>query len=245
MKDYFSTASDKYAQFRPTYPKEIFNFLRKICATPKRAWDCGTGNGQVAAELANFIGKVEATDISFQQLSHAVRKDNIDYSVQQAEKTNFEENSFDLVTVGQAIHWFDFDQFYAEVKRVLKPNGYIAVIGYALIRSNPATNAVIDQFYQKIIGAYWHPERKYLDEAYQTIPFPFLEVPTPQFLMEEMWSLERLTGYLRTWSAVKSYLSETGKDPVSLIEEDLQKSFGKRRRVEFPILLRLGKLSLE
>lgn len=242
MKDLFSDKSANYASFRPGYPPELFSYLKNNLKTPRRAWDCGTGNGQVAAELAEFMEKVEATDISRQQLKYAIQINNINYSLQQAEKTNFPEKFFDLVTVAQAIHWFDFAKFYAEVKRVLKADGLIAVMGYSLFRSNPETDAVIDQFYRETISAYWDPERKYLEEAYQTISFPFSEVPTPDFHMQEIWSLERLVGYLRTWSAVKRFHGKTGKDPVTLIEKDLQKNFGKRGQVTFPILLRLGKL---
>ncbi len=242
MKDLFSSASENYVKFRPGYPPELYKFLRKICGQKTRAWDCGTGNGQVAGELADFFAEVKATDISENQLSQAIQKSNISYSLQPAEKTGFPNGFFDLVTVAQAIHWFDFEAFYAEVKRVLKPGGYIAVIGYELFRSNPQTNKIIDHFYRETVGPFWYPERKYLEEKYQTIPFPFEEVNTPEFSAKETWSRERLLGYLNTWSSVKNYERQKGENPVALIEEELQQSFGERGEVEIPILFRLGKL---
>ena len=134
MKDNFSSHSKAYAQFRPHYPKELFDHLLTFVNSKNTAWDCGTGNGQVAGVLADYFTEVYATDISQQQLNEAVRKNNIHYSVQPAEGTGFTDHRFDLITVAQAIHWFRFDPFYAEAKRTLQPGGLLAVIGYGLLQ---------------------------------------------------------------------------------------------------------------
>lgn len=227
-------------KFRPGYPQEVFAFLEGLLPEKETAWDCGTGNGQVAVELAEFMQKIHATDISRQQLKNAIQKENIIYSEQPAEGTNFKNSQFDLVTVAQAVHWFEFGEFYKEVRRVLKPGGIIAVIGYGLLRINKKTDAVIDHFYQNIVGPYWDEERKYLDEKYKTIPFPFDEIPSPEFENKLEWELEHLMGYLKTWSAVKHYQKEKANNPVDLIYEDLKRSFGKKGTVAFPVLLRVG-----
>lgn len=241
MKDNFSTKSSDYAKYRPAYPEELYRFLKIHLSNQNVAWDCSTGNGQVARELANFFERVEATDISGQQLENAVKKPNINYSKQAAEKTNFPDNYFDLISVAQAIHWFDFDAFYSEVNRVLKPGGIIAVIGYSLFQSNPRTDEVIANFYEHIIGSWWDKERRYLDKQYSTLPFPFEEIQTPNFNREYQWTFEQLIGYLKTWSAVKHYENAKGINPVELIENDLKNTFGNENKVVFPILLRLGK----
>ena len=240
MKDNFSTASDKYAQFRPTYPRELFNFLRKLPDQRERAWDCGTGNGQVAWELANFFEQVKATDISIQQLSQAVQKPNIQYTQQPAEKTNFPDKHFDLVTVAQAVHWFDFDKFYSEVKRVLKPGAPIAIFGYGRLKINKTSDEVINHLYQDLVGPYWDEERRYLEEKYQTIPFPF-EIDAPEFEIREKCSYDRLIGYLKTWSAVKHYEKDKNKNPVDLIAGELKEKFGDVGEIVFPILFRMGR----
>lgn len=240
MKDLFSSHSKDYFQYRPGYPKELFVFLQKLVLSKGRAWDCGTGNGQVAGELAGFFEQVYATDISLNQLAHAIQKENIHYSKQPAEHTTFPNNYFDLVTVGQAVHWFSLNEFFSEVKRVLKKDAVIAIFGYALFESDPETNGIIRSFYNEMIGSYWQPERRYLEEEYQTIPFPFEEVEAPHFRFRQQWSFERLKGYLNTWSAVRSYERENGKNPVSLIEKQLLKSFGEVGEVNFPIILRVG-----
>ncbi|MBV9987935.1 MAG: class I SAM-dependent methyltransferase, partial [Chitinophagaceae bacterium] len=176
MKDNFSSQSQNYAQFRPHYPAELFSYLLGLVKERESAWDCGTGNGQVAGVLADHFGLVQATDISQQQLDQAISKPNIHYSVQSAEKTGFADAAFDLITVAQAIHWFRFHEFYSEVKRTLKPGGLLAVIGYGLLRTDAALQQLLDDFYRNTVGVYWDAERRYIDEAYTTIPFPFKEI---------------------------------------------------------------------
>ncbi|SKB81632.1 Methyltransferase domain-containing protein [Salegentibacter holothuriorum] len=241
MKDNFSSHSSSYAKYRPTYPQALYHFLKEKLDKTEMAWDCGTGNGQVAGELAEFFKEVQATDISRQQLDNAIKKPNIHYSFQAAEKTTFTDNSFDLITVAQAIHWFDFKSFYKEVNRVLKPNGIISVLGYSLFKSNFETNKVIYKLYHDIIGTFWDEERRYLEEHYQTIPFPFQEINSAVFEQEYTWSFEHLMGYLNTWSGVKHYEKENGKNPLDLIRNELKAAFGAKNKVIFPVLLRLGK----
>jgi ubiquinone/menaquinone biosynthesis C-methylase UbiE len=166
MKDNFSSQSNQYIKFRPSYPEQLYNFLLGLVDNKENAWDCGTGNDQVVLELSKYFDKVYATDISADQIRNAYQRDNIFYKVESAEKTSFPEKIFDLITVAQAIHWFDFESFYREVKRTVKPNGVLAVIGYGLIKTEDDTDKVIDHFHHKIIGSYWDKERKYIDENY-------------------------------------------------------------------------------
>ncbi len=242
MKDNFSDQSKAYAQFRPHYPVELFDWLFSLLHKKDTAWDCGTGNGQVAGVLADHFTNVYATDISQQQINEAVKKNNIHYSVQPAEKTSFADHQFDLITVAQAIHWFQFDAFYGEAKRTLQPNGIIAVIGYGLVQTENPLQEIINHFYTKIIGPYWDAERHYIDEGLQTIPFPFEEIKTPAFTMVYKWSFEQLIGYIGTWSAVKHYAKQNQSDPVLLIKDPLQSAWGNHTHhsFQFPILLRVG-----
>lgn len=243
MKDNFSQQSSQYAQFRPRYPGEIFQLIREHLFGIERAWDCGTGNGQIATELSKFFGSVEATDISEKQLENAYLKENIHYSLQRAEKTDFPSANFDLIISAQAVHWFDRPEFYKEVRRCLKSDGILVLMGYGLFYSTEATNKIIQHFYKDIIGPFWDPERKHLEESYQSIDFPFAEIESPEFIQKYNWSVEHLLGYLRTWSAVKNYEKKHKNDPVSLIEVGLREAFGKENTVNFPIFMRMGKLS--
>jgi SAM-dependent methyltransferase len=244
MKDNFSTASDRYAKYRPAYPVSFYNYLKELVPIKVNAWDCGTGNGQVAAELATFFTTVFASDISVKQIELAPKLPNVSYSIQPAENTNFPEHFFDLIVVAQAIHWFDFDAFYKEVHRVAKPGGLLVVVGYGNLKVNDEVDAVIEHLYQDITGPYWDPERRYIDEHYSTIPFTGAESICPSFIHSYDWTLEHLMGYLGTWSGVKHYIKATGKNPLETLDEKFKNAWGSEltRTVKFPLLLRVAKI---
>lgn len=241
-KDYFSGHSKLYAAFRPTYPVELFDFIFTHIQRFDLAWDCATGNGQVAGELSNHFKQVCATDISQQQLDHAVQVKNISYSLQAAEQTNFNAEQFDLITVGQAMHWFDLDKFYAEVKRVSKKDGLLAVWGYAVCSVNPAIDAIFLDFYNTTVGPYWDNARKLVEDEYQTIPFPFQEIKTPRFFIKVEWTLEQFTGYLSSWSATQKFIKDKKYDPVPDVFKVFQPLWTGKKVVSFPVFLRLGKM---
>src|SRR5688572_25795277 len=195
MKDNFSHQADAYAKYRPGYPPELFAFILDNVKGRETAWDCGTGNGQTAKELAQYFQKVEATDISQKQLDNAAQVPNINYSLQPAEQTNFPDDHFDLITVSQALHWFRFNEFYAEVRRVAKPGGWLAVWTYTRLPISPEIDELIgNEFYKKIVGEYWDRERRYVDENYMTIPFPLAEIECPRFSITLRWTIDELAG---------------------------------------------------
>ena len=244
MKDNFSSQSDKYAKYRPAYPSAFFEYINALVPIKQNAWDCGTGNGQVAYALAKTFKNVFATDISQSQIDHALRADNIFYSVQPAEKTNFENQVFDLIVIAQAIHWFDFDKFYTEARRTAKVNAFICVIGYGQIKISQHIDRIITDFYENVVGKYWDKERTYIDENYETIPFPFPELETPHFTNRLQWTLEHLMGYLKTWSAVKHFVKQNGYNPVDKLQPEIETYWtkGQTLEVRFPLLLRVGQI---
>ncbi len=245
MKDNFSVRSDRYAKYRPSYPEALFAHLDTLVPAKLNAWDCGTGNGQVAVELAKRFEKVFATDISAAQIEQAQQADNIGYSVQSAEKTNFDDRQFDLITVAQAIHWFNFDAFYTEVRRTAKQNAILCVIGYGNVLVSDTIDSVVGELYHKVLGTYWDAERRYIDEQYTTIPFPFEELPAPRLTMEQQWTAEHFIGYLNTWSAVKHYTERNAHNPVHAVQDEILRLWGSgARTVSFPLLLRMGRVEL-
>lgn len=242
MKDNFSKQAVDYSKFRPQYPDEMIEYIISFVNNKSTALDLATGNGQVAHKLSAYFKKVFATDISQKQLDNAIQADNIMYSKESAEKTSFENRQFDLIVVAQAVHWFDFDSFYKEIYRILKPEGIFAVMGYGLFSTNPDSDKILRTFYYDIVGCYWDAERKYLDENYETIPFPFEEIPAQKFQNEFIWSFEILIGYLQTWSSVQHYISKKNQNPIDLIYDELKASWQKNdKKVKFPLLLRIGK----
>jgi len=244
MKDNFSHDPSGYATYRPTYPDAWFIGLQKIIPSTARAWDVGTGNGQVAVKLSAFMDHVEATDISAAQMGHATLSPKINYSVQPAEETSFEDDSFDLITIGQAIHWFDFERFYGEAKRVAKDQAIIAAIGYDLIKIDPALDKIIDQLYRGILKDYWDTERKYIDNRYRSIPFPFEEITLENGNIEVHWTLDQLLGFLNTWSALMHYRRLNQTNPLEKMEPLLREAWGedKYKVCYFPIISRIGKI---
>lgn len=247
MKDNFSQQSAQYAQFRPAYPPELYDFLLPLAPGRLRAWDCATGNGQVAAVLADHFDEVDATDISARQLEHAIQRPNIRYAVAAAEKTDFPDAAFDLITVAQAAHWFDFDRFYAEARRVLKPGGVLALWGYGLLRTaSDAVNERLDHFYRVVVGPYWDAERRHVDEAYRSIPFPFAEIEAATFRMPYRWTRAHFLGYLGTWSAAQHYRKAQGEDPVALFSAEIAAVWPEEEELDiwFPVFVRLGTLTL-
>lgn len=244
VKDIFSKQSALYQKFRPGYPEALVDMLCERIPERHLAWDCATGNGQIAKMLSRKFANVIATDISSEQLKKASRKDNIQYKIERAENSSLSDASIDLIVVAQGIHWFDFGAFYTEAKRVLKEDGLIAVIGYPLLTTeSPELDKTIRYFYRDVVGSYWDAERKYIDERYATIPFPFAEFKLPAFETKYKWTKEQLTGYLASWSAVAHYQRKNGTNPLALIKKSLENIFNERKTAEvrFEIMGRYGK----
>src|SRR5919109_5021813 len=205
FEDHFSSHSQQYAQYRPKYPDELYAYLADLAPARSLAWDCGTGNGQAALGLAKYFDRVHATDASAEQISLAYPHEKVDYRVEPAEHVSLNNSSVDLVTVAVAIHWFDFDEFYREVKRVLKPDGIIAAWTYNAVEISPEIDPWIWHYYRDIVGEYWPERIRYIEQRYETIPFPFEEIIPPSFNMEIHWDLLQLAGFLNSWSATQRY----------------------------------------
>jgi SAM-dependent methyltransferase len=242
-KDLFSRHASQYAAFRPTYPKELYEFIFSRITNFDSAWDAGTGNGQVARDLSKKFKKVFATDISDKQIENAARAENIFYSVA-GEITSFPVDSFDLICVAQAIHWFDRDKFYAEVKRVAKPEALIAIWGYGLLSINAEIDISINEFYKSVVGPYWDKERRLIDGQYKTISFPFQEIEAPEFEFSFQWTLPELQGYLTTWSAVQKFMKTNGNNPVNELMRKIKFHWRtEKMQIRFPLFTRFGKIN--
>lgn len=246
FKDHFSGHAADYTRYRPGYPRPLFAWLAGQVPGRTLAWDCATGNGQAAVGLAEFFATVIATDASAAQVAAATPHPQVRYAVAPAEASGIASHSVDLLTVGQALHWFDFPAFYAEAARVLKPGGVLGVWSYGLMQVSPAVDAAVWRLYEPILGPYWPEERRYVEEQYRTLPFPCQEIASPRFAMEARWTLEQLMGYLGTWSAVRRYCNELGSDPLALIADELRAAWcdaGMQRQVVWPLSMRVGRMA--
>lgn len=235
-------------RLRPEYPAALFDWLADICPGHDMAWDCGTGNGQAALQLVRHFRRVVACDASPAQLTFAEPHPHIDYRLAPAEDCGLREHSVDLITVAQALHWFDCAAFHAEAQRVLRPGGLIAEWCHGAPRLGDArADALLQHFCQTVVGPYWPAERRHVDSGYRELAFPFAALPAPAFSMQVEWPLARLLGHLRSWSATAAcQRAGAGEaDPVAVLGEQLAPLWGAAQAlqtVDWPLSLRVGHL---
>lgn len=243
FKDHFSNGSAAYAAHRPAYPMKLVDELAKICPGHQLALDCGCGTGQLSVLLTERFDKVVATDASSTQIENAQRHERVTYCTALAENSGLPDASVDLITVAQAAHWLDLDKFYAEVRRVARPNAAIALITYGLLHIDNAVERIVQHFYFDVIAPYWPPERRLVEDGYRSLPFPFRESQLPQLAIEVDWNLDDLVGYVNTWSAVKAAEKAVGPNLVAQFAEELRSVWGEpalRRHVTWPLASRVG-----
>jgi len=242
-KDLFSTQASSYAGFRPGYPSSLFEHILECTPNRDTAWDCATGNGQSAISLAPHFTQIFATDISAPQLEHATQAYNIIYRQGSAESSGLPDAAVDLVTVAQAYHWFNFELFQQEVRRVARPRATIAVWGYGLVcTSNETLNARIQYLYKDVLGAYWDKERELVDKHYASVPFPYEPLSSFDAVMQYTWNPLQFQGFFSSWSAVQHYKSQHGVDPVADWINTLSTMLEQPVDVFFPLFLKLGRI---
>lgn len=245
FKDYFSGHAADYAKHRPQYPDQLFDWLASLVPERRQAWDCATGNGQAACALATRFDGVTATDASQQQIDCAIPHPHVTYRAAPAEASGIPAQTINLVTVAQAVHWFDHEKFYREVRRVAAPHGVLAVWCYGLFHISPAIDGLLREFYSDVVGPYWPPERRWVEEGYRSLPFPFEAVTPPSCEMTVTWSLPAVLDYLGTWSATQRYLQERGADPREQIRGALTRAWGdagQPKPIVWPLHLRVGRV---
>lgn len=243
--DHFSGHAALYARVRPRYPAALFAWLAERAPHTRLAWDAGTGNGQAAIALAAHFERVVASDASERQIAEAEPASRVEYRVAPAERSPVEPGTAALVTVAQAAHWFHLDRFYAAAREALSPGGRLALWGYDLMHVSPEVDTIVGELYGDLVGAYWPPERKAVEDGYCSLPFPFDEEAGPSLQMEQAWDLGALLGYLRSWSAVQRYQQATGVDPVGLVAGRMAAAWNPPdtvRTVRFPLFFRIGRV---
>ncbi|CAH0389823.1 unnamed protein product [Bemisia tabaci] len=256
MANLFLKQVVEYAKGRPTYPAELFCFIAEKTPEHELAWDVGTGSGQAAQSLAEYYEKIVATDTSPKQLELAPKLPNVRYeqtpptmSKEELRQKIAAESSVDLVTVAQAIHWFDLSAFYEQARWVLKkPHGVVAAWCYTTPKVNSAVDAVLPRFYR---NPFWRPEFKTVGSAYADLEFPFqpldeLHGTGPiRFENVRTMSLDDYFVYLRSWSSYQD-----AKDQgVELLDREMIEDFTRAwisdgisgpKSVNFPVYLRIG-----
>lgn len=245
FKDHFSSGSAGYAAYRPSYPLELIDELTSISPGTGRVLDCGCGTGQLSVLLAERFDEVVATDASAAQIADAEPREGVIYRTALAEDSGLPDASVDLVTVAQAAHWLDLDKFYAEARRIARPQAAIALITYGVLHLEGELDRHLQAFYYQTLDPYWPPERRHVESGYRELPFPFAPIEIPPQVIEMHWTLAQLVGYLNTWSAVKAAQRAQGINPVDVLAQALGEEWGDattRRQVTWPLTVRAGRI---
>ena len=245
FEDHFSRGAGTYIRHRPVYPAELYTYLASIAPHRRLAWDCGTGNGQAALGLALHFDRVVATDASPDQIALAPPHDRVEYRVARSEDAGLDPRSAALVTVAVAVHWFDFERFYAEVCRVLSPGGLIAVWCYPSPEIEPHVDRIVEHYYREVLADYWPDRFRYVHEHYETLPFPFDELTPPVFTMTTEANLPELLGFLQSWSGTAAYERREGTNPIELIRPQLIQAWGDgngKKKLHWRLFLRVGRV---
>lgn len=238
--DLFGGHAQLYAAARPSYPQALYDYLVSLCSATNSVWDCATGSGQAARPLSKLFKNVYATDVSDKQIATADGDKNIHYSVQASEATDFESGSFDLITVAQALHWFDYSRFWDEVDRVLKPQGVFAAWSYDWTKIDFDVDFLLKENYFEPLESYWNPKVKIAWGGYQSdeVQLPYEEIQTPDFTIELNWTLDQVFNYFLSWSATQAYIKEHGQDLLLNAKQQVQKVWGdaaKPKLIQMPI----------
>ena len=168
----------------------------------------------------------------------------ISWRVAPAEASGLDAASVDVVTVAQALHWFDLPRFWLEAKRVVRRGGLIVACSYGIpFMDDDAMTAELRRLHDDIVGPYWPTERGHINLRYQAIEFPFQRLSAPPFGMRKHWTIEELAGYLSTWSATRRYIAGNGSDPVAPFIDGLRAVWGAGRRdVRWPLTVLAGRV---
>lgn len=243
FNDYFSPLAADYARYRPQYPPDLFEYLASQVPHHHLAWDCGTGSGQAALGLAEHFERVVATDASPEQIARAFPHPRIEYQVAPSEEPGLEAGSANLVTVGTAVHWFNLERFYAAVRGVAAPGCVLAVWTYSTPNLDHELGDVIRRYSEEVLAGWWPERLQFVNDHYQSLPFPFEELDAPPFKMRADWGLGQMAGFLGSWSASRLYQEARGQNPLELILPELKKAWGpERRQVSWDLYLRVGRV---
>lgn len=244
VPDYSPLAAD-YARARPAYPGELFAWLASEISPRRLALDCATGSGQAAIGLAEHFEQVIAIDVSEAQLAHAAVHPRVEYRVAKAEESGLEDASVDLMTAAAAAHWFDPEGFAAEVRRVVRPGGLLAVWTYHIAYLESPFGEVLRRFYEDFLAPWFGEGARLVDRRYEDLELAGEPLPAPAFHVEARWTLDEMRRFVGTWSGTQTYEDETGEDPWERLRPELEPHWGdpeERQLLRWPLFVRACRL---
>ncbi|GAA4016017.1 class I SAM-dependent methyltransferase [Sphingomonas swuensis] len=237
--DHFSGHAALYAASRPTYPEHLIAELAALVPGHEQAWDVGTGNGQAAQHLARHFEHVFASDASAAQIAEATPVPGVTFAVEPAERCSLPDHSVDLILAAQCFHWFDHPAFFAEARRVLRPGGLFAAIGYGWWYVDDAVDTILATLLKRL-EPHWAPGNWLLIDGYRAIDVPGAEVRVPPAAIHLRWERAQVEAYVLSWSVVQRLGTEVTDDCF----EQLRVAWpdGQKRQVTMPIAVRASRL---
>ncbi|HEY5923410.1 MAG TPA: class I SAM-dependent methyltransferase [Kofleriaceae bacterium] len=241
--DHFSTIASRYATYRPRYPQALAGALAERCTRRDLAWDAGCGNGQLSVALAEQFEEVIATEPSQAQIDAALAHPRVTYRKEPAEKSTLGNASVDLAVAAQAAHWFDWPGYVAEVERVARPGALVALVSYGILHVQGEAGRVITHYYRDVVGPYWPPGRRHVENGYRDLAWPWPPVEAPAIDMTAEWTRDELAGYVTTWSATVKLVDTVGPAPFEAFQARLAEVWPaeERRTVTWPLALRFAR----
>jgi len=252
ISDFHKWSGSGYAKFRPDYSDSVFHeIIKRHHGKRELAIDVGAGTGQASVPLTKYFNKVIAYDPSPGQLEQSVKANNLEYIQSIAEKIPLPDKCVDLLVSAQAVHWFNFDQFFNETKRLLRPGGLLALWCYSLcsVTNNEEADHILKEYY-KIVRPYFEEGRKYIDNHYIDIVPPYPNVERISLSMPKEVTRESFVGYLETFSGLnnwrKKYPNSTD-DPHTKAATMLCSIFkeGEIVKLSFPVSMIFSQQSKE
>lgn len=238
--DLFSGHAPLYAASRPTYPERVVADLASLAPSRVQAMDVGTGNGQSALLLARHFDQVHATDASAAQIAEAFPHERVRYAVEPAEQSSLPDASCDLILAAQAAHWFDPDRFGAEARRVLKPGGIVAAIGYGWWYVDPEVDAIICELLLERIEPHWLPGNWLLIDGYRDLRLPGEEVRLTPSAIHLAWERRDLEAYVLSWSVIQKLGTHVTANAFAALRDVWPD--GQKRHITMPIVSRVHRL---
>lgn len=237
----FANHSHTYAQNRPIYPPALFNYLASIAPSCATAWDSGTGNGQAAIGLADKFEFVIATDISREQIARSTSHPRVQYRQAPSENSGIDSSCIDLIVAAQSAHWYDLDAFYAETRRVAKPQAVIAVWTYYGMEVTPEIDPLVTaQVYEKLLPYREQVVRQHVVGGYRKLPFPFTELPVPGFFIERELDYQGFLGFVRSQSGFINYPEPLKEAFIENLNALIRPLWNCPKLVRTPIMMRVG-----
>ena len=245
MRTFDGHSSNTYSQTRPMYPAELYYWLSQQAPSNGVVWDCACGTGQASLDLAAYFECVEASDISASQVTAATPHRKVNYQTGPAESTNYPDDYFDVVCVAHALHWFDFDTFWKEVRRVLKPGGLFVCWGYNWLQIGKAEDEVVSNHILSPLADYWPSQSQLLRTQYNDVVFPFELIDVPEFELTCHWSVAQTLDFIRTWSASQLYIQEHGDEFLLKAAPILREAWSdpnQKQDIRLPFFVKAGRV---